>query len=167
MRTLSVCLTSVPCLPACLPAFLPSNRVVFVTLPIPPLGSSNYQICSLFPCCDGTQFGLRLVLPVCLPYGTVFIAARQLAVLQAACNNLERSLRALQTSPLSARSTAGLLGAAPAMAPASPWGPAGGGGRGGAGFVPVRPARRSTLMHDENEGASPEPGCKICTVDTP
>ncbi|KAL0045027.1 hypothetical protein WJX82_005766 [Trebouxia sp. C0006] len=70
---------------------------------------------------------------------------------QAVCNNLERSLLALQTSPVSARSTAGLLGAAPVMAPASPRGPAGGGGRGGAGFVPVRPARRSTLMHDENE----------------
>ncbi|DBA79439.1 TPA: hypothetical protein ACH3X2_007713 [Trebouxia sp. C0005] len=41
---------------------------------------------------------------------------------QAACNNLERSLLALQTSPVSARSTAGLLGAAPAMAPASPGG---------------------------------------------
>jgi len=72
---------------------------------------------------------------------------------------------ALQTSPVSARSTAGLLGAAPAMAPASPRGPTGGGGRGRAGFVPVRPARRSTLVHDENEGALPELGCKICTVD--
>ncbi|KAL0040320.1 hypothetical protein WJX77_003396 [Trebouxia sp. C0004] len=70
---------------------------------------------------------------------------------QAACNNLERSLLAVQTSPVSARSTAGLLGAAPAMAPASPRGPAGGGGRGGAGFVPVRPATRSILVHDENE----------------
>ncbi len=102
-----------------------------------------------------------------IPCEIDFLAARHLAVLQAVCNNLERSLLALQTSPVSARSTAGLLGAAPVMAPASPRGPAGGGGRGGAGFVPVRPARRSTLMHDENEGASPEPGCKICTVDTP
>ncbi len=102
---------------------------------------------------------------MCLPYGTVFLAARHLAVLQAACNNLERSLLALQASPVNARSTAGLLGAAPAMAPASPKGPAGGGDRGGAGFVPVRPTRRSTVVHDENEGALPKLGCKICTVD--
>lgn len=29
--------------------------------------------------------------------------------------------------------------------------------------MPVRPARKSTLMHNENEGALPKLGCKICT----
>ena len=71
-----------------------------------------------------------------------------LLVLQAAYNNLERALIAQEASPVSIRSTAGLLGAAPAPGP-SPRGP--GVPRGGAGFVPVRPARRGTL-HDENIG---------------
>ena len=67
----------------------------------------------------------------------------QAAMLQAAYNNLERSLLDLQSVPSGGRSTAGLLGAAPDRVPR-------GSPKGGSGFVPVRPARRT--LQDENAG---------------
>ena len=67
----------------------------------------------------------------------------QPALLQAAYNNLERSLLDTQPAPTGGRLTAGLLGAAPGSGPR-------GGPRGGSGFVPVRPARRT--LQDENAG---------------
>lgn len=85
--------------------------------------------------------------------GVIQYVNKQFDVLQAAFNNLENSMLALQAAPASGRSTAGLLGAAPA--PASPRGVAAGSGvgsRGEAGFAPVRPGKRGTALHDENEG---------------
>lgn len=101
---------------------------------------------------------LHLRLAVCqvpnmVVMGVFQYVFNQVDVLQAAFNNLESSMLALQAAPASGRSTAGLLGAAPA--PASPRGGAAGvgvGSKGETGFAPVRPGRRGTALHDENEG---------------
>lgn len=95
-------------------------------------------------CASGFASSLLIALNLCGSERLLhcLIGIHSLVLAQAAYNNLERSLLDAQPAGSSARSTAGLLGAAPAPGPR-------GSPRGGA-FVPVRPARRT--LQDENAG---------------